>query len=114
MMGVNTERVDSALIQSTNGFDKGFHPRRITVFAVSSVLELPVILPVHLQKGCRVVDSRWSEEEIYALIEKAIATPESSPEFEAVITELRSALKEYVRRMRAQVATQFFSDETDT
>jgi hypothetical protein len=47
------------------------------------------------------------EKRIHALIIKAIATSGDAEELEKVITELRGALKEHIRRLREIAASNF-------
>jgi hypothetical protein len=55
------------------------------------------------------VELNCSEEIIYALIAKAIAT-RNPPELEAIMKELRAALQEHVQRMRLMAAAKLLLD----
>jgi len=59
------------------------------------------------------LNSERPGDKIYALIARAIATPESSDEFEAVITELRAALKEHIHRIRTKAVSYLPPSDSD-
>ena len=105
-------RVDCARIQSTSGIRTGLPATGNTGLTVSHILPRQGIVP-RFPERYLFLNSERPGDKIYALIARAIATPESSDEFEAVITELRAALKEHIHRIRTKAVSYLPPSDSD-